>query len=82
MAASFGFRNSEINPAIGSSNPTVMKNAANAMVRKWELRVSNPSGVNKKPRTIPTTNKTANIRSVLPKDDFVLFNENISNSSN
>jgi hypothetical protein len=77
-AASFGFRNSEINPAIGSTNPTAIKNPAKARVRKWELRVSNPSGVNRKPRTIPTTNKTASIRSVFPKDDF----ENMSYSPN
>ncbi len=32
-AAAFGFRNNRIRPAIGSSNPTIIKNAANSKLR-------------------------------------------------
>ena len=62
MPASLGLRShSEIKPAIGSNNPTVMKKPANAKVRITCIRVSNPNGVNRKPKIKPNPNKTANI---------------------
>src|SRR6202162_861139 len=77
--ASFALRrNSETNPASGINNPTVMKNPANAADRSSCIRVSTPNGVNRKPRTKPSQNKTASIPSALLNDAIVLDNEVIS----
>ena len=77
--ASFALRrNSETNPASGINKPTVMKNPANTGVRSSCMRVSTPNGVNRKPRTKPSPNKTASIRSALLNDEIVLDNEVIS----
>src|SRR5208283_5472483 len=79
--ATFGLRNSsKTSPAIGINNPTVTKNAANARVRSSFIRVSNPSGVSRKPRMNPIANRTANIRSEFPKDFHVSDTEDIFSS--
>jgi hypothetical protein len=71
-------RKSETNPASGSNNPIVIKKAANTGVRSSCIRVSTPNGVNRKPRTKPSPNKTASIPSALLNDAIVLANEVIS----
>src|SRR3984893_5261060 len=77
--ASFALRkNSETNPASGISNPTVMKNPANTGLRSSWMRVSTPNGVNRKPPTKPSPNKTASLPSALLNDAIVLDNEVIS----
>ncbi|MGB7969140.1 MAG: hypothetical protein WCF28_06140 [Methanobacterium sp.] len=48
-------------PARGINNPTIVKKTANHSVRISGVRVSNPSGVNKKPTMKPTPNRTASI---------------------
>lgn len=57
----------ETSPARGRSNPTVMKNTANASVRISFIRVSTPNGVKRKPKMNPNPNKTANMRSACVK---------------
>jgi hypothetical protein len=77
--ASFVLRkNSETNPASGISNPTVMKNPANTGLRSSCMRVSTPNGVNRKPPTKPSPNKTASLPYALLNDAIVLDNEVIS----
>ena len=78
-AAAFGLRNNRISPVIGSNNPTIIKNAVNPKLRSSFMRVSNPNGVNRNPIIIPMINRTANIRSLLPKD-FALKNEDMTDS--
>ncbi|MGB8232915.1 MAG: hypothetical protein WCE60_02885 [Methanobacterium sp.] len=69
--ANLGLRShSETIPTRGINKPTVMKNPANAKVLSSGIRVSTPNGVKIKPKIKPNTNKPANMRSELVRDDF------------